>query len=129
MPEETKEYSTAARHLYLGQLVHENPAVEEGLFRLGLGDVAKDARSKYAVRKKIKSEIDVASRQPHIPGLLDDADEQSILENKAKVYLSEGPKPSKKLLERADLADIKNAEKRKRAAAKRRSTPWNSLNF
>jgi len=40
-------YQSAARHLYLGQLVTENPAIHEQLHHLGLGEVANYSKDFY----------------------------------------------------------------------------------
>lgn len=45
--QEQPEYQTAARHLYLGQLVHENPAIHGQLEQMGLGDVSSYSQSFY----------------------------------------------------------------------------------
>ena len=45
--EEQPEYQTAARHLYLGQLVHENPAIHGQLESMGLGEVSNYSQAFY----------------------------------------------------------------------------------
>ncbi len=45
--QEQPEYQTAARHLYLGQLVHENPAIHGQLESMGLGDVSNYSQAFY----------------------------------------------------------------------------------
>jgi len=45
--EEQPEYQTAARHLYLGQLTHENPAIHGQLEAMGLGDVSNYSQAFY----------------------------------------------------------------------------------
>lgn len=45
--QEQPEYQNAARHLYLGQLVHENPAIHGQLESMGLGEVSNYSQAFY----------------------------------------------------------------------------------
>jgi hypothetical protein len=87
-------YAFAARHLYLGKLASEQPAVHEGLRQLGLEEVSNHAQAYYK-HHAAKHEVQ-GSTQPAFPGM--QTSEEVALQN------SPLPKPMKKAqLDRTDL--------------------------
>lgn len=128
-PEEVKEYSSAARHLYLGKLASEQPAVHAGLVQLGLGDVSKHAQTYYAnVQRKTNNRT---ARQLPLPLINTNSAEMDskieAAEQKLQDY-PEGPSLKKELIERQDLKAQRQAlaamERVRQDRDKRRSTSW-----
>lgn len=122
-PEEHKDYSFAARHLYLGKLASEQPAVREGLSQLGLSDISDHAQEFYQKTQERTKSINNTQLSFQFDGTSGNTDAEI---KKIQAY-PDKPNIKNKDIERPDL-------KAKRAAAnaeKKRNKPglvgWNNL--